>query len=292
MVSVGLCTVRFRCSLMGLFTCCAVRSSCHNWQGSTAISSECSDLTRSESPVRKNWRKTRQSLSLSIGRIFCHLLGVVCISRVAYTDSVVNELYRLSDRLCRLVVTVPGYRSRGPGFDSRRYQIFWEVMALEGGSLSLVRIHEELLEWKVAAPVLETVIDGRRDLSRWPCDTSRSAKVDTNIRRPAAVVSRYSLHITVICNFMRVRSKINIVSTPDWRFLKLFSFTQESQWERKREAAVLFVLLEPFVALPPDPISKPELGNVEIKINSTSSAVERTVLLPLRNMQFTLSLPT
>jgi hypothetical protein len=28
------------------------------------------------------------------------------------------------DRLCGLVVRVPGYRYRDPGFDSRRYQIF------------------------------------------------------------------------------------------------------------------------------------------------------------------------
>jgi hypothetical protein len=28
------------------------------------------------------------------------------------------------DSLCGLVVTVPGYRSRGPGFDFRRCQIF------------------------------------------------------------------------------------------------------------------------------------------------------------------------
>jgi hypothetical protein len=28
------------------------------------------------------------------------------------------------DRLCSLVVRVPGYRSRDPGFDSERYQIF------------------------------------------------------------------------------------------------------------------------------------------------------------------------
>jgi hypothetical protein len=34
------------------------------------------------------------------------------------------------------------------GFDSRRYQIFWEVVGLERGPLSLVRIIEELLEWK------------------------------------------------------------------------------------------------------------------------------------------------
>jgi hypothetical protein len=29
------------------------------------------------------------------------------------------------------VVRVPGYRSSDPGFDSQRYQIFWEVMCLE-----------------------------------------------------------------------------------------------------------------------------------------------------------------
>jgi hypothetical protein len=42
-----------------------------------------------------------------------------------------------TDRLCGLVVRVPAYRSRGPGFDSRRYQIFWEV---ERGPLSLVSV--------------------------------------------------------------------------------------------------------------------------------------------------------
>jgi hypothetical protein len=50
------------------------------------------------------------------------------------------------DRLCGLVVRVPGYRSRGPGVDSRSYQIFREVVGLERGPLSLVRIIEELLE--------------------------------------------------------------------------------------------------------------------------------------------------
>jgi hypothetical protein len=48
----------------------------------------------------------------------------------------------------RLVVRVYGYRSRGPGFDSRPYQIFWEVGGLERGPLSLVTTSEELLEWK------------------------------------------------------------------------------------------------------------------------------------------------
>jgi hypothetical protein len=47
--------------------------------------------------------------------------------------------------LCGLVVTAPGYRSRGPGLDSRNYQNFWRVLGVESGSLSLVRITEELL---------------------------------------------------------------------------------------------------------------------------------------------------
>jgi hypothetical protein len=39
------------------------------------------------------------------------------------------------------------------GFDSRSYQIFWKIVGLERGPLNLVRITEELLEMKVAAPV-------------------------------------------------------------------------------------------------------------------------------------------
>jgi hypothetical protein len=58
----------------------------------------------------------------------------------------------LIDCLCGLVVRVPGYRSSDPGFHSRRYQIFWEVVSLERDPLSLVRITEEVLEKKVAAP--------------------------------------------------------------------------------------------------------------------------------------------
>jgi hypothetical protein len=58
-------------------------------------------------------------------------------------------------RLCGLVVRVPGYRSRGTVFDSLRYKIFREVVGLERGSLSLVRIIEELHEWKSSGFGLE-----------------------------------------------------------------------------------------------------------------------------------------
>ena len=35
-----------------------------------------------------------------------------------------DMIYYMTDRLCGLVVRVSGYRYRGLGFDSRRYQIF------------------------------------------------------------------------------------------------------------------------------------------------------------------------
>jgi hypothetical protein len=61
----------------------------------------------------------------------------------------------LLDSLCGLAVTVPDYRSRGPGFVSRRYQIFCEVVGLERGPLSLVSTTEELLEGKSSCSGLE-----------------------------------------------------------------------------------------------------------------------------------------
>jgi hypothetical protein len=66
-----------------------------------------------------------------------------------------SELLICCDRLCGLVVRVPGYRSRDPGFDSQRYRIFWEVVGLEWCPLRLVRIIEELLEWKSTGSGLE-----------------------------------------------------------------------------------------------------------------------------------------
>jgi hypothetical protein len=47
-----------------------------------------------------------------------------------------------------LAVRVPGYRSRGTGIDSRRYQIFREVVGLERGPLGLVSTTEEIREKK------------------------------------------------------------------------------------------------------------------------------------------------
>jgi hypothetical protein len=56
---------------------------------------------------------------------------------------------------CGIMVRVSGYRSRGLGFDSRPYQIFWELGVLERGPLSFVRTIEELHEWKSSGSGLE-----------------------------------------------------------------------------------------------------------------------------------------
>jgi hypothetical protein len=57
------------------------------------------------------------------------------------------QLHIIIDRLCGIVLRVPGYSSRSPGIDSRRYQIFWEAVGLERGSLLLVSTTEEAT-WK------------------------------------------------------------------------------------------------------------------------------------------------
>jgi hypothetical protein len=54
------------------------------------------------------------------------------------------------------------------GFDSSNYQIFWEVVGLERGPLSLVSTIEELLERNSSGSGLEIRDYGLKDPSRWP----------------------------------------------------------------------------------------------------------------------------
>jgi hypothetical protein len=76
-------------------------------------------------------------------------------------SSVFNELLLVG--ICGLVVRVPGYKSRGPGLDSRGYQIFCEAVGLERGPLSLVSTIKELLGRNSSGSGLENLEYGRED---------------------------------------------------------------------------------------------------------------------------------
>jgi hypothetical protein len=70
---------------------------------------------------------------------------------------------------CGLVFKVPGYRGLGsiPGAT----KIFWEVVGLERGPLSLLSTIDELLARKSNGCSLQSREYGHRDPSRWPRGT-------------------------------------------------------------------------------------------------------------------------
>jgi hypothetical protein len=75
------------------------------------------------------------------------------------------------DRLCGLGGQGSWLQIQRPGFDSWRYQIFWEVAGLERGLPSLVSTIEEQLERKGSVSGLENCEYDRRDASRWQLGT-------------------------------------------------------------------------------------------------------------------------
>jgi hypothetical protein len=100
-------------------------------------------------------------VKLCLYRTFARNSSHVCINMLLYST--------------RLSLWSSGQSSwlqiQRPGFDYRRYQIFWEVMGLERGPLGLMSTTEELLWRKSSGSSLESREYGRRDPLHWPRDT-------------------------------------------------------------------------------------------------------------------------
>jgi hypothetical protein len=127
------------------------------------------------------------------------------------------EVFSIKDRLCGLVVS-SWLQIQRSGFDSLRYQIFWEAVGLERGPLSLVSATEELFERKVAAPIQKTEITAVGDPLRWPHDTfypqnlaltwptsgGRSVGIVRSRTRATEFVSLFSIKMADISNIWRI----------------------------------------------------------------------------------------
>jgi hypothetical protein len=101
-----------------------------------------------------------------------------------------SDVVDLQPPLCSSI-RVSGYRSRGPGFDSRALQ-GKNVVGLERGPFSLVTTTEEVLGRDSSGSGLDSREYCHRDSSRWPRGTLCPQKVGTNFADKRRSLGRYS----------------------------------------------------------------------------------------------------
>jgi hypothetical protein len=137
--------------------------------------------------------------------------------------------------LCGLVVWVPGYISRQPRLDSRRYQVLWEIVSLERGPVSLVSTIEEQLERKSSRSGLENRKYDRKDPSLWPRGTLYPQKICTNfaqqatVARPVYFFSRTQATELVCQMFADISEQCSISSFSDGKIYNCVSKDANSE---------------------------------------------------------------
>jgi hypothetical protein len=104
----------------------------------------------------------RQSSWLQNGNVLCFLWGTNWIY-ICYVEESRSPLWSSGQSFWLKIQRC--------GFDSRGYQIFWEVLGLERGPLSLMSTIEELLGRESSGSCLENREYGSGDPSRWPRGT-------------------------------------------------------------------------------------------------------------------------
>jgi hypothetical protein len=124
--------------------------------------------------------------------VFCsYILFPISVVIVHITDDwIFNCSTMSSDPLCGLVARVPGYRPRGLGFDSRRYQIFWEEVGLEQGPLKPCEYNwgaTWMEKWRLRDQL--TKINSHGDPLCWPCNTLYPQKLALTSRQAAVARS-------------------------------------------------------------------------------------------------------
>jgi hypothetical protein len=112
-------------------------------------------------------------------------------------------------------------------FDSRRNQIFWEVVGLVRGPLSLVSTIEELLERKSSGFGLEFWEYGLGDSLRWPRDTLYLQKLSltstTSGGRSFDIV-RSRTKATEFYSFPFGEHGCSTDRDPDWTYIYIYIY--------------------------------------------------------------------
>jgi hypothetical protein len=148
--------------------------------------------------------------------------------------------FRLADRMHRS----SWLQIQKSGFEIRRHQIYWEVVGLERGPLSLVSTTEELLGRKSSGFGLESREYGSRDQSRWPRSTLYLQKLA--LTPPTSGGRR----LTQYCTMDQYKTKLKFArGLMHNTFIKIIKFPMLGQYFGLRNTRLRFFVLTNFAVM-------------------------------------------